>query len=309
MPNTVRKIRYGFFLLLGMLLLSIVFFRVPDIPIEEIKEKYADDASRYIDINGQEVHFKDEGSGPILILLHGTAASLHTWDGWVAELKDSFRIIRMDLPAYGLTGPSKNKSYSIREYEKFISAFTKELGIDTFHLAGNSLGGRIAWSFASSNLDRVNKLILIDPAGFPTESPAIFKLASTPYIRQFFRIFTSRSLIKKNLLEVYGDDSKVTDQLVDRYYDLSLREGNREAFLDRAKTRYFDKKDWLKSIIAPTLIMWGEEDKWIPMDHAQLFMDEIYDARLISYPSVGHVPMEEIPNVTAQDARNFLRGK
>lgn len=309
LPSSYRKTRYTIPLILVGLLISFFLLRAPDIPLEELKEKYSNDASQFVEIDGTQIHYRIEGSGPNLVLLHGTAASLHTWDGWVKELQNDYRIIRMDLPAYGLTGPSKNKEYSAPAYSKFLNTFLEEVGVDTFHLAGNSLGGRIAWQHALQHPEKIDKLVLVDPAGFPQEMPGILKLARTPILNQIVKQFTSKSLIRKNILEVYGDDSKVTEKLVDRYYDLSLRAGNRDAFLDRAKMDFVDETDKLQSIQTPTLIMWGEEDVWIPFEMAEKFKDELPNSKLISYPKVGHVPMEEIPELTANDTRNFLRSK
>ena len=136
-----------------------------DIPVETLKKKYCNEQSKFIEINGQEIHYRDEGSGYPLVLVHGTSSSLHTWDAWTNELKNDFRIIRMDIPAFGITGETKDRNYTIENYVKFIDAFTTALGVDTFYLAGNSLGGEITWNYAYSHPDRVKKIILIDAAG------------------------------------------------------------------------------------------------------------------------------------------------
>ncbi|HZX63804.1 MAG TPA: alpha/beta hydrolase, partial [Myxococcales bacterium] len=110
-----------------------------DIPLQDLKGRYAGAASRFLDIGGLQVHYRDEGDGPPLLLLHGTGSSLHTWDGWAGALRDRFRVIRMDLPGFGLTGPNKDDDYRISSYVEFVEAFRKRLGLDTFALAGNSL--------------------------------------------------------------------------------------------------------------------------------------------------------------------------
>lgn len=279
-----------------------------DIPIEELKEKYANEQSQFIDINGLEVHYRIEGQGPDLVLIHGTAASLHTWDAWTEILKDHFRIIRFDLPAFGLTGPSAERDYSIQAYSDFVHDFTEALELDTFSIAGNSLGGGIAWAFAAEHPEKVEKLVLIDATGIPDDKgdPPVFKMARNPILGTLFEFFTPKSFIKKNMKEVYFDDSKVDEELVTRYHEMALREGNRIAFRDRAHVVNPDRTADLAKIRAYTLIIWGEDDQWIPVSSAYVFQEKIQEAELAIMEEMGHVPMEEDPETSAAIAQEFL---
>lgn len=281
-----------------------------DIPVDALKEKYAPEPSQFMELEGMNVHYRDEGQGEVLLLIHGTSASLHTWDVWTDELKDSLRIVRLDLPAFGLTGPSEDGDYSSIFYAEFINEFCKSLKIEKCHIAGNSLGGRIAWTTAQKYPNLVKSLILIDASRYmkPGEAPFIFKLARLPLISNLVAHLTPHALIRMNLKEVYGDESRLTDTTVERYYDLMRREGNRHAFIQRA--RLLDKTSVdmmpMDNITMPVLIMWGEKDRWIPLEDAWRFKEELPHARVITYPDAGHVPMEEIPERTAFDARAFL---
>ncbi len=278
-----------------------------DIPLAELKAEYSDAQSRFITVNGMPVHYKDEGRGPTLILLHGTGASLHTWDTWTSELQDSCRVVRLDLPAFGLTGPHPEHDYSYASYCDFLHEFVTRLGLERFALAGNSLGGGIAWNYAVRHPEQVRSLILIDAAGYPIEKPFIFKLANSPLIPgRLFTTFTPRFMVRKNLEEVYGDPHKISATLIDRYHDLLLREGNREAMLHRMR-QYDQNPADIKNIQVPTLIMWGADDRWIPLENGRRFQADIEDSRLIVYPGLGHVPMEEAPLRTVKDALLFLR--
>ncbi|MFC1850196.1 alpha/beta fold hydrolase [candidate division CSSED10-310 bacterium] len=294
---------------LSILCLSIIFLVRFDIPFDELKKKYANNSSQFIEIDGVAVHYRDEGTGFPLVLIHGTAASLHTWDGWVKELGAEYRTIRFDLPAFGLTGPNTDHNYSIKWYTSFLSVLLDTLVIKNCYLAGNSLGGWIAWEFAAQHPQRVSKLILIDAAGytFDHKMPLVFRLAQVPLLNSIFKYVTPRAFIAMNLREVYGDDQKITASVIDRYYELALRSGNREAFIARAKTQHQDRTDLIGTITIPTLIMWGREDVWIPWSHATRFQKALLNSELIMYEGVGHIPMEEIPVKTAQDARTFLQ--
>ncbi|WP_457654208.1 alpha/beta fold hydrolase [Rhodocaloribacter sp.] len=295
---------------LAALALGAAFIR-PDIPVDELKPKYAPPPSQFMKLDGMEVHYRDEGEGPALVLLHGTGASLHTWDGWAEALSDSFRVVRLDLPGFGLTGPNPEHDYHIATYVDFLEHFAGRLGLERFSLAGNSLGGHIAWRYALAHPQRVEKLILIDPAGAPDEAPDpfVFKLARMPVTSRLLTVVTPRSLMEKSLREVYADDAKVTPALVDRYYELSLREGNRAAFVARSRTTEPNRFDQIAYVRAPILILWGEQDGWIPVTTARRFTERLPHAVLLTYPDAGHVPMEEIPARTAADARRFLTGR
>jgi len=297
-----------FIYLTGFALIVLLFVQYkPDIPVEELKKKYADDRSRFIEVDGMQVHYRIEGSGYPLVLIHGTSSSLHAWEGWNNVLKNNFQVVRLDMPAFGLTGPNKENNYTIDYYISFLDSFLTKLNIDSFYLAGISLGGNIVWQYAAAHPDKVKKLILLDASGYPRDKmPRLFRIAKMPVIPQILKNFTPRYLVEKNMKEVYYDDSKVTDEAVTRYYELTLREGNREAFLSRVQNLYSFQQEKIKSIQTPTLIMWGREDYWIPLKDAYRFKEDITNSELKIYDNCGHVPNEEYPELSATDARDFL---
>ncbi len=279
-----------------------------DVPVEKLKKKFTNKNSKFINIDGMDVHYTDEGQGVPLVLLHGISASLNTWDGWEERLNGDFRIIRLDLPAFGLTGPNPNNDYSIDFYVNFIKSFLEKLNVESCFMAGSSLGGYITWNFAATYPEMIKKMILLDAAGYPfipETTPFIFKMAQSR-IAPYFKIFTTRYLVGKIINEVYGDCSKVTAEVVDRYYYYTLREGNREAFLSVVSKFDFSQYDKLKTLKTPALIMWGEKDTWVKPELGTRFNDDLEHSELIMYPGVGHIPMEEIPEQTAEDARKYL---
>ena len=278
------------------------FFGYRDIPLEDLKETYATTPSSFISVDEMDVHYRDEGKAtdsiPI-VLIHGTGSSLHTFNDWTTQLITKHRVVRMDLPAYGLTGPFPNRNYSIDNYVLFIKHFLKELGIKRCVLAGNSLGGNIAWRFTTEYPTMVEKLILIDASGYPYKPesiPMAFKLAQTPVIKNLFTFITPRFVAKKSVENVYADKTKVTKELVDRYFKLTLREGNRQAFVDR----FDSKRDTtaykkIKTIKQSTLVLWGEQDQLIPKKMAHRFSNDLSNNTLVILKNVGHIPMEESP--------------
>lgn len=307
--NILKVLSHTFLTLLGLFIIFLAYHFRSDIPVKELKEKYTYHDSKFLNIEGLEVHYRDIGAGDPLVLLHGTGASLHTWETWIRELKKDFRVIAVDLPAYGITGPSIDHDYSIDGYCGFLDLFTQKINLDSFHLAGNSLGGYIAWQYAYRNPDKVKKLVLINAAGFPQnkkEDRLAFKLAKNATIGPWIEKITPKSFVENSLKDVYHDPSKLKRENIDRYYDLLLREGNRKAFAERLKIKYKDDSNLIRRITNPTLILWGKHDRWIPVENAYKFKEAIEYSSLIIYENAGHVPMEEIPNQSLEDTRKWL---
>jgi pimeloyl-ACP methyl ester carboxylesterase len=292
----------------------IIFFGDRDIPLNELRAKYTNTASSFVSVDGMEVHFRDEGNQtdtiPI-VLIHGTASSLHTFDIWTDSLKKSNRVIRMDLPAYGLTGPFPDSNYSMAHYTEFLKNFLTALNIKQCVLAGNSLGGQIAWNFTLEQPEMVRKLILIDAAGYPISSksvPVAFKIGRTPMLNKVLTYITPRFIVKASVENVYFDKSKVTESLVDRYFELTLREGNRQAFVDRFKmAKDTSAYKNIKHIQQPTLILWGARDLLIPVENANKFHKDLPINTLVILDNNGHTPMEESPMESLKPVLAFLK--
>ena len=309
-----NKRKYFFYTIVIVLVLLIKGAVYSDISVDDLKIAYTNEHSKFMEIDGMQVHYRDEGTGFPIVLIHGTASSLHTWNEWTEELKKNYRIIRMDIPAFGITGPNETGDYSIKSYTNFLDKFLTKINVEKFYLAGNSLGGNIAWNYTAEHPEKVEKLILVDASGLPTnkEQPAIFKMAKTPVLNSLFLYVTPKFFIKKNMKEVYADESKITDELVTRYHKMALRVGNRQAFIDRAKMDFkLDSKanlDKLKSIQTPTLLIWGANDNWIPLKSVGIKMDSVLpNSKLVVLENSGHVPMEENPEESLVILKKFIQ--
>jgi len=281
------------------------------VPVDELEKKYANENSQFMEINGARVHFREEGSGPPLLLLHGAMASLHTWDGWAGELRDGFRIIRVDSPGNGLTGPVPGFAHTEQGLLDFLETFVDAMALDRFYLAGNSLGGFMAWNYAVQHPDKVKKLILIAPAGYPQEPPDVIKRVSLPVVGGIARVWAPRFMVAANVRSAYGNPDLVSESVVDRYHELLLRPGNRRAMVEiframNEKADGVDPGEKIKQLSVPVLLMWGERDHWVPPAHVEKWKNDVSDLQVITYPGAGHVPMEEFPGRTARDARRFL---
>ncbi len=292
-----------------------VLFGYNAIPLDKLKEKYAPNPSEFIQIDGINVHYRDEGNRedilPI-VLIHGTSSSLHTFNDWTYRLKKNHRVIRMDMPGFGLTGPFPNRNYAIENYVDFVKHFLDAKGVNQCILAGNSLGGNIAWRFAVKFPKMVNKLVLIDASGYPLESkstPIAFKLAKIPILNKFLTFITPRFMVKASVENVYADKSKVTKSLIDRYFELTLRKGNRQALVDRITAVPNPDTLDIKNILKPTLLIWGEKDNLIPLNIAYKFQRDLPNDTLVIIKNTGHVPMEENPDESLAAFDNFLNDR
>ncbi|MBX2945500.1 MAG: alpha/beta hydrolase [Cyclobacteriaceae bacterium] len=317
MKKLSKWLGYGILIVFVTIFLFLAFNYKADIPVEALEEKYFTPESAYLEIDDVKLHLRKRGEGPAIFLIHGSFASLHTWQGWENELSKSFTTISMDLPGHGLTGPTKAEDYTTDYYAKLIFNLADKLMIDTFYVAGNSMGGNVAWKMALHQPDRIKKLILVDAAGFwkitsdstikPTKRPFIFTLLSNDAVGKVSTKITPYFLFKSNLQHVYGDKTKAKSETIERYYELMLREGNREATLKRLRNSGRDLQDSIPFIKTPTLILWGKKDAWIPVEHAHRFHQAIEHSRLIIFDHAGHVPMEETPNQSVEAALSFLK--
>ncbi len=306
----------SFFFVVGLLAFGLWIFRTPDASIDALEAKYAPAPSQFITLPiGERVHIRDQGNknGPVLMLLHGTSASLHTWEPWVAELGDQYRIITLDLPGHGLTGPIASCDYSVECSLRMIEDVRMFLGLEHFVLGGNSFGGNIAWRYAVAYPNYLDGLVLLDTAGGPQINPVpatmAFVLAKIPVVNLLLEIITPRSIVQQGVEDATYIDNFATEERVDRYWQLGIRPGNRTAM--RKRFRSPDQNDQYRPLLSelniPTLLLWGREDKFIDLADGKWFAKTIPGADLTIYDGVGHLPMAEIPKISAGDVRIFLQ--
>ena len=306
---------------LGLLLLAtavvIAVSRAPDRPAQSLVARWGGPPSDFIDVNGQVVHVRDVGprydAAPI-VLIHGTGASLHTWQGWVEALQGSRRVITFDLPGFGLTGPFAGRyspdDYRGDTYARFVLDLLDVLKVPRAVLGGNSLGGEVAWRVAVMAPQRVERLVLVDasgPAFVPESVPVAFLVARTPVLNQLSEQLLPRAVVASSLANVYGDPGRITPELVDRYFELALREGNRRALGLRLRQIVpGEHAERIATIRQPTLILWGGRDRLIPPDVGRAFQARIPGSRLVVFDELGHVPHEEDAASTVEAVRAFL---
>jgi pimeloyl-ACP methyl ester carboxylesterase len=310
-----RKLLAALALVVGALVVAWLALRTPDIPAETLRAEYANAESEFVEVEpGLTLHVRDEGpaNAPVLVLVHGSSASLQTWEGWAERLKDRFRVISYDQAGHGLTGPHPRDCYTADCFVAALEGLRRAKRVERFVVAGNSMGGWVAWNYALTHPDRLAGMVLIDSAGAPVKPrklPIGFRIAFTPVVRDVVRNVTPRSVIERSIEQTVADPSIVTPAMVDTYWELLRHPGNRRATsLRMGVLRQPTTKATLARIETPTLIMWGAKDTLIPVEAARFFADALPNDESVIYDDLGHIPQDEDPARSAADVAKFVEG-
>ncbi|MET4131454.1 pimeloyl-ACP methyl ester carboxylesterase [Porphyrobacter sp. MBR-155] len=311
----------GVLALIALLVIAFLIFRTPDTDAAEMRAKYGGAPSQFVDIGGGvTVHLRDEGpkDAPAIMLLHGSNADLHTWEPWVAALKSQYRVIRFDQVGHGLTGPDPAHDYRRANYVADIREVADTLGLERFIIGGNSMGGKHALAFAIAHPDRVSGLVLVDASGGPMPQDKAakknsgggnigFRIARMPGVNRLVEQITPRSLIAQSLEQSVSLKSIITEPMIDRYWELLRYPGNRRATLKRFSQPHESLTEAeIAGVTAPTLILWGEDDRLIPVAAGQWLAEVMPTAQITVYPNIGHLPHEEAPAATLGDLLPWL---
>ena len=288
---------------------SAAWLYAPDKARADLERTYFGGRADYIEAAGIRLHVRDEGprDAPAVVLLHGFGSSLLTWDAWAALLAADHRVVRFDLPGFGLTGPDPANDYSDQRAGDIMIALLDSLHIARATVVGNSLGGKIAWLFAVQHPSRVERLVLISPDGFASPGFDYGKTPDIPIVLRLLPYVLPRPMLRASLLPAYGAPARLTDATIDRYRDMMLAPGVRAAIVARTgQVMMQEPTPLLRQIKAPTLLLWGEKDGMIPFGNSADYLRAIPEATLVALPGLGHVPFEEAPAESFAPLRHFL---
>jgi pimeloyl-ACP methyl ester carboxylesterase len=306
--------RLKIFTAIILLLLAAAFWALwtPDLNRAYLDGRYLQSPADMVEVLDQRLHVRDSGpkSAPAVVFIHGFGSSLHTWEPWAQSLSADLRVLRLDLPGSGLSPPDARNDYSDARSVALIKALMDARGIEKASIVGHSIGGRIAWKFAASEPQRVNKLVLIAPDGFASPGFEYGKPVELPAVMGMMRWIAPRWLVRMSLEPAYANPSALDDEILTRYYELMRAPGAREALLARMRqTLLSDPLPQLRRIVAPTLLVWGREDAMIPVTNAADYQGAIAQNSLVTLGSMGHLPMEERPDEALSAVSKFLKGK
>ena len=300
------------FAMLAALLVSVSLWLAwtPDLARERLLQSYARAGTAQLMVGVQPYFIQDTGprDAPTLVLLHGFGASLQTWDAWSQALETQWRVVRIDVPAFGLTGPAVNNDYSDEADVARLLALLDHLGLQRVAVGGHSMGGRIAWNFAAAHPERVSHLVLVAPDGFPDpRSTTEFTYQVSPWLG-LMKLSLPAWALKMGVAPAYGDEKLLTADTMRRYQDMMRAPGVRTALIERMRqSRNSDPVPRLQSLKMPILLVWGDKDAFIPISNAQDYLNAIPHATLASIPLAGHVVHEEAPQPSVQAVKEFLQ--
>lgn len=304
-----RLVMTGIALLIVAVIGLAAWLYTPDKPRAALEARYAAPPSMFVEVAGLRMHVRDTGprGAPAVILMHGFGASLHTWDAWAQTLDADYRVIRFDLPGFALTGPDPTGDYTDARSMEVLLALMDRLSIARAALVGNSMGGRIAWTFAATHPDRVAKLVLMAPDGFASPGISYGIAPAVPWMMRVLPYVLPTPLLRATLAPAYADASVMTDDLVAQYRDMMLAPGIRRAIVARLPQTVLARPEpLLRRIEAPTLLLWGEKDAMVPFTNAADYLREMPGARLVAFADLGHLPHEERPGRSVEALRTFL---
>ncbi len=303
-----RMLGYALAVLAIVVAGALAWLYAPDKQRGALEAVYALPPSAFLDLAGVRLHVRDTGprAASAVILLHGFGASLQTWEDWARDLERDRRVIRYDMPGFGLTGADPSGDYTDARGIAVLLALMDRLGVARASVVGNSMGGRIAWTFAALYPERMEKLVLVSPDGFASPGLEYGVAPEVPLMMRALPYVLPSFMLRASLAPAYADAGMVTDALFTRYRDMMLAPDVRGAIVRRMGQQVLvDPVPLLKRIEAPTLLMWGEKDGMIPFANSADYLRALPHGTLAALPGIGHIPQEEAP-ATVGILREFL---
>jgi len=291
-----------------LLLSAATGCRAPALPEAQLFPAGTQFTARYLPVEGTRIRYIDAGRGAPVVFLHGLGASMYAWRknlGAVAAA--GFRVIAFDNRGFGLSdkppGPYDNAAYA-----RLASALMDSLGLSDAVLVGHSMGGAIAAEVAIEYPQRVRGLVLIASAGLGAREPLLFRVARWPVLGPAVLAFRGRGLTARLLKSTFFDPGKVTEADVDQYYaPVALPDYGRALRGALRHFRFDALGGRLDRIAAPTLVLWGEEDRWAPLGLGRALAGGITRSAFLSVPHAGHAVQEEAPDDVNHLLITFLK--
>ncbi|ATW05433.1 3-oxoadipate enol-lactonase [Sphingorhabdus sp. YGSMI21] len=277
----------------------------PRLTIEELRTLYGDQESRYMDIGGLEIHYKDEGSGPVLFMVHGSLSSTRTWDRITEILKSDYRIIRYDIPGYGLSGRVSDEAAENIQPVEIAEKLAERLGVNKLTCIGVSSGGTMCMYLAAKRPELVERLIISNTPSDPVDTSHLVMPESFVEAAKKSREtgFSDMNFWNEYLGFFAGDPERISAKTRKEYYDLNRRTAEKHpvAMVARIGDGVQAKIEMAK-IVAPTFLIWGGADALLPESAADAITNYLGSAQIsrIIMPDVGHYPPLESPDRFAQ---------
>ena len=301
----------GLIVLLFILLIGgyTIFRKNHFLSKEATIQKYKYPNSQFVDWEGIKVHLTEQGSGnKSVVLIHGLGGAMYEFNPLAERLAKNYHVVSFDLPGFGLSDAPIHTADIQTVYRDFMDFILDNYTKDTCHLIGNSMGGMIAWNTALSEMKKIQKLVLLAPAGYDMVQIAEknAEWINQPIIRFLLAKGAAPFIAKSNVKMCFYDDEHIDPELYDRKYGMMNKVGNIEYLKQIAGYKNFMDTGAIKQIVTPTLLIWGTEDEIIPFSHAERFNRDLPNCSFLTYEKCGHAPMlEELDKCTADILKFF----
>ncbi|MFA4917350.1 MAG: alpha/beta hydrolase [Syntrophales bacterium] len=283
---------------------------IKTIPKGEIMGKAPED--KYIMIDDVNYHYLEyPGTGRDIFLLHGLASSAYTWEKVIPYLTgQGYHVWALDMKGFGWSDKPEDAKYDTVTLMQEVNKWMEAMGLKDVVFVGNSLGGAIAVLMALEHPDKTERIVLIDSAGYPIKKPFIIRMAKMPLAGEITKLFFGRWVVERTLEEVMFNDDKVTEEQIDAYYERMSTENALDAQVALARSIDFEAMSVytrrIPEIKNRTVIIWGENDEWIPLESGYKFRKDLSNSTLVILPECGHIPQEEKPELTAKSIIDFI---
>lgn len=269
----------------------------------------------FITVDTVNYHYRSyPGDGEHIVMLHGFASSTYTWEDLAPRLQaEGYHVWTLDMKGFGWSDKPRDGRYDPVTLMEGVNGWMAAMDLSQVTLVGNSLGGAVTVLLALDHPERVKKMVLIDSAGYPMTPPLIIRMARLPLAAGFTELVFGRWMVRWNLKDVFYHPDRVTEEKVSAYYDRMCAENALDAQASVARSLNFESfENYIErvpQIKAETLIIWGENDAWIPLEIGTMFRKNLVAATMIVLPECGHLPQEEHPQMTAGYISNFIKGR
>ena len=302
----IKKIFIGTLIALALIyvaLLIIAYLPYETTPIKELAGK----ESRFVKVNGHNIHYTKQGKGKPLILSHGFAGSTYTWRYLVPHLTDHYTVYAYDLLAFGLSDKPPDGNYDMESHANFLIGFMDALKLPSAVLVGHSMGGVIIGYAALAAPSRIDKMVMIEPGFYNKAGPAFLSYLFFPLDRIMSRQFYTKSMRKRLLLGSFYNKSLVTEEVIDAYMVPTRTPNALEAMTQMMKTVGIKQYPGVSEKISrPTLIVWGKRGAEMVPEVAGWINQEIQGSKLVTVNESGHYVQEEKPQELAKIIRDYL---
>ena len=265
----------------------------------------------FVTVQDVRINYLERGKGDRnVVLVHGFGSSIYSWKDILGPLEKHFHVYAMDVKGFGYSEKPKDADYSLVTMIDFVADFMDAVGVEKASLVGNSMGGAFCAATAIDYPEKVERLVLIDAAGYPMKIPFLIRLGTAPVIGSVGKIFYGEWAVRWGLNQAFHDETLVTPERVRAYYLPSKTPNGinapRKVLRDFNSVLFTYAARRFKRVRCPTLVIWGENDAWIPVENARRFGRDIPNAEVVIIKDCGHAPQEEKPGEVIPALLEFL---